>query len=68
MKNMPVCPICGAEAQTFYRDSLGETFGCDECVRRVDWTEVAEEEGLYAEDAYVDSLVDEIIEARMGVL
>lgn len=68
MKNMPVCPICGAEAQTFYRDSFGETFGCDECVVKVDWTEVTEEEEIYAGDAYVDHLIDEIIESRMGVL
>lgn len=67
MKSNPVCPICGAEAQTFYRDSLGETFGCDECVVKVDWTEVAEEEERYYYDAYVDAIVNDIIDSRLEV-
>lgn len=64
MKIFPVCPICGAEAQTFYKDATGDIFGCDECVRKVDWSEM-EDDGY---DDYVDHMVDEILEARLGVL
>lgn len=28
---VPVCPVCGAETDTFYR-VFGEVIGCDHCV------------------------------------
>lgn len=38
--NGPVCPICGAEADTFFKDTHGDIFGCCECVTKVDAWEV----------------------------
>lgn len=33
----PICPVCGAEADTYYRDiNSGEIVGCDECIESVD--------------------------------
>lgn len=58
----PTCPVCGAEAQTFYRDAQGVTLGCDECVTGVDWMDVAAEQGAYAEDARADHEVDALLE------
>lgn len=38
----PVCPVCGREADTFYKDKYGDTVGCDGCIRSVDpWEESA---------------------------
>ena len=34
--NPPICPICGAETDTFYVDKDGEIFGCGECVKAKD--------------------------------
>ena len=65
--NRPICPRCGAEAQTFYRDLLDETFGCDECVVKVDWTEISEEENRYYYDACVDAIVNDIVDSRLEV-
>ncbi len=28
----PVCPVCGEECETIYRDHSGGIFGCDVCV------------------------------------
>lgn len=37
----PVCPICGSdEAEEFYFSRAGELFGCDKCVRRIDYYEL----------------------------
>lgn len=67
MTNYPVCPVCGAEAQTFYRDSLGTVFGCDECVKAVDWLELAEEQGRYSEDRASEIDVVRLLEAKAGI-
>lgn len=67
MTNYPVCPVCGAEAQTFYRDSLGYIFGCDECIRAVDWSELAEEQGRYAEDRAAEIDVVRLLEVKAGI-
>lgn len=38
----PVCPICGKETDTFYKDKQSEIVGCDCCVKSVDaWEEIA---------------------------
>ena len=34
--DMPVCPMCGAETDTFYTNSERDIIGCDECVHIVD--------------------------------
>lgn len=31
----PICPVCGAEADTFYKQDT-EIVGCDECIKAVD--------------------------------
>lgn len=67
MKNYPTCPICGAQAQTFYRDSLGQIFGCDECVKAVDWSDLAEEQCRYAEDRAAEIDVVRLLEAKAGI-
>ena len=39
---MPVCPECGEECETLYRNSIGEIIGCDHCVDALDayvWAE-----------------------------
>lgn len=38
----PICPICGAQCETLYRDFHGETFGCDECVTQYNAWEMPE--------------------------
>lgn len=32
----PICPLCGAETDTFYRDGRRKLVGCDRCVAAVD--------------------------------
>ena len=33
---MPVCPECGEECETLYRDSTGAIIGCERCIDTVD--------------------------------
>lgn len=40
---IPICPVCGEEADTFYKNKDGEIVGCDECIRTVSAFEVATE-------------------------
>ena len=42
----PICPICGAETDTFKRDYFGDIVGCDECIKEVDAWDYREEHGL----------------------
>ena len=35
-KSPPVCPVCGAETDTYKRDYYGDIIGCDKCVKDVD--------------------------------
>lgn len=36
----PVCPVCGCECETVYKDKYGDIFGCNECVEEKDaWNE-----------------------------
>lgn len=36
----PICPVCGAETDTVYKNVYGDPVGCPECVTEVDaWTE-----------------------------
>lgn len=38
----PICPVCGKETDTFYKDKHGDIVGCGECIRSVDaWEENA---------------------------
>lgn len=32
----PICPICGDNTDTFYKDANGDIVGCSECMERVD--------------------------------
>ena len=36
----PVCPICGEECETMYKDRYGAYIGCDVCVEVKDAWEV----------------------------
>lgn len=38
----PICPACGEECQTIYRDRFGVIVGCDGCVERNDAWEAPE--------------------------
>ena len=29
----PTCPVCGAECSRIFRDTYGDIFACDECVK-----------------------------------
>lgn len=41
---MPICPVCGAETDTFFQDKYGDIVGCDECIKRLDaWDYVQED-------------------------
>lgn len=31
----PRCPVCGEEADSYYKDKLGNIVGCPECVQEV---------------------------------
>lgn len=42
----PICPVCGAECETIYKDTYGEIVGCDECLTAHD---ACEEEECFAE-------------------
>ena len=36
----PVCPVCGRECNTVYKDCYHEILGCDECLTAFDaWDE-----------------------------
>lgn len=32
----PVCPVCGAETDTYIRDYYGDIVGCDQCTKEID--------------------------------
>lgn len=40
---LPLCPVCGDEAQKFIVNYLGEIIGCDCCTREIDAVDVEEE-------------------------
>lgn len=36
----PICPVCGAECETLYKDKWGDVIGCEDCVTAVEaWEE-----------------------------
>lgn len=38
--DMPECPVCGEETDTYYKNENGEIVGCDNCNTAVDaWEE-----------------------------
>lgn len=38
--DMPECPVCGEETDTYYKNKDGEIVGCDNCITAVDaWEE-----------------------------
>lgn len=42
---VPHCPVCGSECDTFFRDMEGNIVGCDECVDQLDaWDLMYQEE------------------------
>lgn len=36
----PVCPHCGADAGTFYKNRTGEIVGCEICLHTVQYYEI----------------------------
>ena len=41
-ESFPLCPICGSEAEYFYRRN-GEIIGCSDCTDRVYYVTIKEE-------------------------
>ncbi len=40
----PQCPVCEAEADTFFKDHSGTIVGCENCISKVDaWEEMEDE-------------------------
>lgn len=39
-KGNPVCPVCGEECETVYKNRDWEIVGCDVCIRQEDACEV----------------------------
>ena len=33
---VPICPVCGAETDTYYCDKYGDIVGCSECIETQD--------------------------------
>lgn len=46
VKEAPKCPVCGEEADEFYKNEYGDIVGCTECICKVDAYEEMEEEYL----------------------
>lgn len=40
----PICPVCGEECDTVYRDRCGDYVGCEHCVESKDAWEWLEEQ------------------------
>lgn len=40
---LPVCPVCGEETDTFFKDYDGAIVGCDNCIKPVDAWEYRED-------------------------
>ena len=38
----PVCPVCGSECDTVYRQDNGEIVGCEECLHSISAWEASE--------------------------
>jgi len=39
---VPICPVCGQDTDTFYKDKYGDIVGCSECINTIDaWEEYA---------------------------
>ncbi len=43
-QDMPICPECGEECETYYRDRTGAIIGCENCIDRLDAYFYMEEE------------------------
>lgn len=35
-EKIPICPVCGKEAEDFYIDESKDILGCNNCIRRID--------------------------------
>ncbi|MEG2286071.1 MAG: hypothetical protein RSB90_10955 [Eubacterium sp.] len=33
----PDCPMCGSQAEEFYKNKEGEIIGCSDCVEQLSW-------------------------------
>ncbi len=40
---IPVCPVCGEECDTIYKNKWGDIVGCEECVQTHEALEIMEE-------------------------
>ena len=41
---VPICPVCGNETDTLYKDIYGTIVGCDECIKTIDAWQWKEEQ------------------------
>lgn len=39
----PICPVCGEECETIFKDRYGQIVGCSECIEQFDPWELYEE-------------------------
>ena len=41
---VPICPVCGVQCETIYKDWTGDIVGCDDCITARDaWEELVDE-------------------------
>ena len=52
VESFPTCPLCGCEADWFYRMD-GEIIGCSECVERVSYRDILDERD--GDDEYAET-------------
>ena len=38
----PICPVCGSECSTIYKNACNEIVGCDECISTHDAVDIDE--------------------------
>ena len=43
-RKWPICPVCGEECDTYYKNGHGEILGCEACIDIVDAWEAEKED------------------------
>lgn len=37
---IPICPVCGEQCETIYKDTWGDIVGCDQCITAFDAVDI----------------------------